>query len=82
MADTSAPAKTATTGLSVPALPTGIQKYLDRAIGVLQKFGVAPASGSQSELVKLLDEVKHVDEPKVLAIARTIQHMSTFNALV
>ena len=52
MADTAAPAKTATTGpanagstttgLSVPALPTGIQKYLDRAVSVLQKFGVAP----------------------------------------
>lgn len=92
MADTAAPAKTATTGpanagstttgLSVPALPTGIQKYLDRAVSVLQKFGVAPTSGSQSELTKLLDEVKHVGEAKVLAIAKTIQHMSTFNALV
>ena len=92
MANTSASAKTVTTGpaksgstttgLSLPAMPAGIQKYLDRAISVLQKFGVAPTSGSQSELVKLLDEVKHVDEPKVLAIAKTIQHMSTFNALV
>ena len=82
MADTTTLAKTATTGLSIPALPTGIQKYLDRAVSVLQKFGVAPTSGSQSELTKLLDEVKHVGEAKVLAIAKTIQHMSTFNALV
>ena len=92
MADTSASSKTVTTGsvnsgsktteLFIPTMPSGIQRYLDRAIGVLQKFGVAPAAGSQSELVKLLDEVKHVDEPKVLAIAKTIQHMSTFNALV
>ena len=49
---------------------------------MLQKFGVAPTSGSQSELTKLLDEVKHVGEAKVLAIAKTIQHISTFNALV
>ncbi len=82
MAATTTPATTTTTGLSIPALPTGIQKYLDRAISVLQKFGVAPASGSQSELTKLLDEVKHIDEPKVLAIAKTIQQMGTFNALV
>ncbi len=82
MADTTTLATTATTGLSVPALPTGIQKYLDRAVSVLQKFGVAPASGSQSELTRLLDEVKHIDEPKVLAIAKTIQQMGTFNALV
>ena len=82
MTDTTTLATTATTGPPVPALPTGIQKYLDRAISVLQKFGVAPASGSQSELTKLLDEVKHIDEPKVLAIAKTIQQMSTFNALV
>ena len=71
-----------TTEVCIPTMPSGIQRYLDRAIGVLQKFGVAPVSGSQSELVKLLDEVKHVDEPKVLAIAKTIQHMSNFNALV
>ena len=82
MADTTTLATTATTGPSIPALPTGIQKYLDRAVAVLQKFGVAPTSGSQSELTKLLDEVKHVGEAKVLAIAKTIQHMSTFNALV
>jgi hypothetical protein len=71
-----------TTELFIPTMPSGIQRYLDRAISVLQKFGVAPTSGSQSELVKLLDEVKHVDEAKVLAIAKTIQHMGTFNALV
>lgn len=82
MADTTILAKTATTSPAVPALPTGIQRYLDRAVSVLQKFGVAPTSGSQSELTKLLDEVKHVGEAKVLAIAKTIQHMGTFNALV
>lgn len=82
MADTTTLATTATTGPTIPARPTGIQKYLDRAVSVLQKFGVAPTSGSQSELTKLLDEVKHVGEAKVLAIAKTIQHMSTFNALV
>jgi hypothetical protein len=33
-------------------------------------------------LTKLLDEVKHVDEPKVIAVARTVAYMSTFNQMV
>lgn len=65
----------------VPAMPTGIQQYLDKAVGALKKFGVAPEK-APSELVKMLDEVKHIDEPKILAIAKTIQQMSVFNQLV
>ncbi|HEY0981560.1 cell surface protein [Schlesneria sp.] len=70
-----------TTTEVIPAMPAGIQVYLDRAVGALKKFGVA-TSNEPTELVKMLDEVKDVDEPKVLAIAKTIQHMSTFNQLV
>ena len=33
-------------------------------------------------LVKMLDDVKHINEAKILAIAKTIQQMSTFNQLV
>jgi hypothetical protein len=66
---------------AIPAMPTGIQHYLDKAVGALKKFGVA-AEKQPSELVKMLDEVKHIDEPKILAIAKTIQQMSTFNQLV
>ena len=64
--------------------PTGgaMQKYLDRAVGVLTKFGILPAEDAPSELTKLLDEVKHVDEAKVLAIAKTVKYMSSFNAMV
>ena len=47
----------------------------------MKKFGVATAK-EPTELVKMLDEVKHIDEPKILAIAKTIQEMSTFNQLV
>ena len=66
---------------AIPAMPTGIQQYLDKAVGALKKFGVATAK-EPTELVKMLDEVKHIDEPKILAIAKTIQEMSTFNQLV
>ncbi len=59
-----------------------MQQYLDRALGVLKKFGISPRDDVPQELISLLDEVKHLDEAKVLAIASTIKHMSTFNALV
>ena len=69
------------TDLAIPAMPTGIQQYLDKAVGALKKFGVA-TSQQPTEMVKMLEEVKHVNEAKVLAIAKTIQQMSTFNQLV
>src|SRR5688572_15340639 len=75
-----------TSGSSVPVpTPFGsspMQRYLDRATAVLEKFGVLPKSPVPNELTKLLDEVKHVDEPKALAIARTVKFMGTFNQLV
>ena len=64
------------------ATNSGMQKYLDRALGVLQKLGVAPRDDVPQELISLLEGVRKLDEPRVLAIANTIKHMSTFNALV
>ncbi len=58
-----------------------LQKYLDRAVEVLDKFGIS-GKEEKSELVALLEGVRHLDEAKVLAIGRVIQHMSTFNAMV
>ena len=59
-----------------------MQKYMDRALDVLEKFGVATGEDVQNELIRLLEEVRHVDEAKALAIANTIKHMSAFNQLV
>ncbi|QEG39750.1 cell surface protein [Roseimaritima ulvae] len=59
-----------------------MRKYLDRAMVVLDKFGISSEEEASSELISLLEGVKHVDEPKVLAIAEVIKHMSTFNRLV
>ena len=59
-----------------------MQKYLDRAMAVLEKFGVAGKDETGQELIRLLDEVKHIDEAKALAIANTVKHMSAFNQLV
>jgi len=60
---------------------SSMQKYLDRAKDVLEKFGVL-SEETQSELLRLLEEVRHVDEAKVLAIAGVVKHMSEFNKLV
>ncbi|MEM7201941.1 MAG: cell surface protein [Planctomycetota bacterium] len=59
-----------------------MQRYLDQAVGVLERFGVLPDGDAPSELTKLLDEVRHVDEPKVLAMAKTVKYMGTFNQMV
>ena len=70
----------ATTGDA--ASGTGLKHYLDQAVGVLKQFGIGPKQDGADELTKLLEEVRSIDEPKVLAIAKTISYMSTFNTLV
>ncbi len=60
----------------------GMQKYLDRALGVLQRMGISAKTDVPQELIELLEGVRHLDEARVLAISNTIRHMSTFNALV
>lgn len=59
-----------------------MQRYLDSALGVLEKYGVVSKADTVPELVQLLEEVRDVDEKKVLAIASAVQHMSDFNAMV
>jgi hypothetical protein len=67
---------------SASKAPSSVQKYLDQALGVLQKFGVLPKQDAPPQLTKLLEEVRHVDEPRVMTIARTVQYMQSFNAMV
>jgi hypothetical protein len=64
-----------------PATDSKMQKYLDKAVDVLEKFGVT-GKEAPAELIRLLEEVRHVDEARAVAIANTIKHMSTFNQLV
>lgn len=60
----------------------GIQKYLDRALATVKSLGISRRDEVPQELISLLDQVKSLDEARVLAIAEVIKHMSTFNALV
>lgn len=78
MSETPVPSKPA----SASPAPAPLQKYLDKALTVLQQWGVLPQKDTPAELVKLLEEVRHVDEPKVLTIGRTVQYMQSFNAMV
>ena len=77
-----APAETTTQTRPGERDTQSMREYLDRALVVLKKFGGDQASAAPQELIGLLESVKHLDEPKVLAIADVIKHMSSFNALV
>ena len=63
-------------------METKMQVYLDKAVKVLEKFEIVPKEGEESKLAELLQDVVAVDEPKVLAITKTLRHISAFNALV
>src|SRR3989344_1863917 len=58
------------------------QGYLQKALQVLDKFGIQIQKGEDSQLATILQEVVSVDQPSVLAIAETLQYMSTFNQMV
>lgn len=73
--------QTADSNLDLDSRSTSMRDYLDRALETLKKFGTGENEAPQ-ELLSLLEEVKHLDEAKVLAIAEVIKHMSSFNALV
>ena len=57
-----------------------LQNYLDKALVVLDKFGIVPHE--EDPLANALKELADVDEARILAIAQTLKHMSSFNELV
>src|SRR3989344_6108409 len=68
---------------ALPAAPqTGIQKYLDNALNVLDRLGIKQGRDEESQLAILLQDAVKVDEPRVMAIARVVQFQGAFNALV
>ncbi len=58
-----------------------IQKYLDSAVTILDRFGLKKQP-EESQLASLLQEVVTVDQARVTAIARVVQYQGTFNSLV
>lgn len=73
---------TAITTITESKPVTAMRAYLDKAVAVLDRFGLTSSEEAGAELIALLEDVKHVDEAKALAIADVIRHMSTFNKLV
>src|SRR3989338_9872669 len=63
-------------------METALQTYLGSAVAVLERFNVLPREGEESRLATLLEDVVHVDEPQVVAIAKTVRYMGAFNELV
>lgn len=60
---------------------SSLQKYLDKAVSVLDRFKL-DTTPPPSEFSGLLDQIAYIDEPKVLAIAKTLRYIDTFNQLV
>ncbi|MBI2575442.1 cell surface protein [Candidatus Woesearchaeota archaeon] len=57
--------------------------YLSRALATLEQLGITLRRAEEdSQLVHLLDEMRSVDEPRIVAVAQTVQHISAFNELV
>ena len=63
-------------------METGLQEYLDSAVSVLNRFGIQLREDEETQLANILQGAVQIDEPKVLAIARTLKHAGVFNQLV
>jgi len=57
-------------------------KYLDKAMAQIRELGLMPEKIDEAPVVTLLDRITDLDEPKVVAIARTLTQASVFNDIV
>jgi flagellar motor protein MotB len=62
-------------------MTTPIQ-YLDKAMLRLRDLGLVPEKTEEAPIVALLNRVSHLDQDKVVAIARTLSQASLFNQVV
>ncbi len=61
---------------------TAVISYTDRAIQVLGKLGIRLTPEPEAPVLQLLDAISDLDNTRVMAIARTLQQQSAFNAVV
>ena len=57
-------------------------KYLDKALSQIRDLGLLPEKVDEAPVVTLLERITDLDEPKVVAIARTLTQSSVFNDIV
>ena len=61
---------------------TNLQKYLDKSVEVLDKYGFFDKVQEESQLAKLLDDIVDVDQARIVSIGKTVRHLSAFSDLV
>ncbi|GKX56698.1 merozoite surface protein 3b [Leminorella grimontii] len=61
---------------------TSLVSYTDRAVQKLKRLGIIVASEPDAPVMTLLDAISNLDNTRVVAIARTLQQQSAFNAIV
>jgi hypothetical protein len=58
-------------------------QYLEKAVGGLHSLGLVPeGKAEEAPIVALLNQITHLDEDRVVAIARTLNQASLFNEVV
>lgn len=57
-------------------------KYLDTALDKLNELGLVPEKTDEAPIVALIEKISDLDEPKAIAIARTLNQASLFNEVV
>lgn len=61
---------------------TAVISYTDRAVQLLNKVGILVKAESDAPILRQLDSIAELDTNRVMAIARTLQQQSAFNAVV
>lgn len=64
------------------AIVAAPMKYLDKAVTTLRSLGLPAMQEAHVPAVALLTQLTSVDEARVVAVARVLQHASHFNALM
>lgn len=72
----------ATIATTAPTLPATPLRYLDKAVAALRGLGLVPPEDNNAPAVALVTQLSHVDEGRVIAIARVLQQSSHFNAVM
>jgi hypothetical protein len=60
---------------------TGLQSGIDKAIDILKKYNIMPKP-EENQIADILEKIREVDEPKVLALANILQYGGAFSELV
>ena len=66
----------------VSGVSTGLQVYMDKAVGVLKDYGFLQVENKETAMAGVLQELVHIDEARVLAIASILKLSGSYNKMV